>query len=243
MDNPVTRHPSLPMSAAPTTIRAFLALPIPEAVKAEIECAQDELRRALPKPCARWTKREQFHLTLCFLGNVETTRVAELTDAAGAACRGFPALKLRAERIGCFPDTRFPRVVWVWVHDDADQLAALQKAIGQATVKFAGRQSEKAFTGHVTIARTAEIKKPQAEILAGLARGMTGRFFGEWTADKVELMRSELSPDGARHSVVAILPLFGSSSSAKSGKPSGSLRIPPNCTQGQSSNKIASRSS
>src|SRR6266487_4607346 len=98
-----TCHPES-MSAEPTTIRAFLAVPIPDAVKAEIERAQDELRQALPKPCVRWTKREQFHLTLCFLGNVATTRVPELTEAVGAACRGFPALKLRAERIGCFPD-------------------------------------------------------------------------------------------------------------------------------------------
>ena len=197
------------MSAAPTTIRAFLVLPLPEAVKGKIERAQDELRQALPKPCARWTRREQFHLTLCFLGNVATTRVPELTEAVGAACRGLPALKLRAERIGCFPDTRFPRVVWVWVHHDADQLAALQKAVAQATVTFAERQSEKDFTGHVTIARTKEIKRPQAEILARLAHSMTGRFFGEWTADKVELMRSDLSSDGARHSVVAIFPLQG----------------------------------
>ena len=198
------------MSAAPTTIRAFLALPIPEAVKAEIESAQDELRQALPKPCARWTRREQFHLTLCFLGNVATTRVPELTDAVGAACRGFPALKLRAERIGCFPDLRFPRVVWVWVHHDADQLAALQKAVAQATARLEASQVEEKFTGHVTIARTRAIKRPQAEILARLAHRMTGRFFGEWTADKVELMRSDLSPDGARHSVVAIFPLQGS---------------------------------
>ena len=198
------------MSAAATTIRAFLALPIPETVKAEIERAQDELRQALPKPCARWTRREQFHLTLCFLGNVATTRVPELTEAVGAACRGFPALKLRAERIGCFPDTRFPRVVWVWVHDDANQLAALQKAIAQAAEKFAASQLEKDFTGHATIARTHGIKRPHAQILANLAHRMSGRFFGEWTADKVELLRSELSADGARHSVVAIFPLQGS---------------------------------
>src|SRR5688572_14114046 len=99
------------MSAEPTTIRAFIALPIPEAVKAEIGRVQDELRRALPEHCVRWTKREQLHLTLRFLGNVETTCVLELTNAVGAACQGFPALNLRAERIGCFPDLRFPRVV------------------------------------------------------------------------------------------------------------------------------------
>lgn len=197
------------MSAEPAAIRTFIALPIPDAVKAEIERAQDELRRALPKNCARWTKREQFHLTLRFLGNVETVRVPELADAVSAACSGFPALKLRAERIGYFPDLRFPRVVWVWVHDEADRLGALQKAVAQATANFAESHAEKDFSGHVTIARTKEIKRPQAEILAKLAHGMIGRFFGEWTADRVEIMRSELLPDGAQHSVVGAFPLSG----------------------------------
>jgi len=192
-----------------TAIRAFIALPIPEAVKAEIERVQDELRRALPKHCARWTRRDQFHLTLRFLGNVETTHVAELTNAVRAACQGCPALKMRAERIGCFPDLRYPRVVWVWVHDDADELAALQRAIAQATAQFAVRKAEDKFTGHVTIARPHEIKRPQAEILSKLAHKMAGRFFGEWEADKVELIRSELLPDGARHSVVAKFALAG----------------------------------
>lgn len=190
------------MSGALDSIRAFIALPIPDSVKVEIERVQDELRRALPNRCARWTRRAQFHLTLRFLGNVETVRVPELAEAVRAACSGFPALKLRAERIGCFPDLRFPRVVWVWVHDDGEQLAALQKAVAQAAAPFAVNQPEEKFTGHVTIARTHGIKRPQAEILARLAHGMTGRFFGEWTADEVDLMHSELLPEGARHSVV-----------------------------------------
>jgi len=39
-------------------------------VRDEIEKAQEDLRRALPRESVRWTRREQFHLTLKFLGNV-----------------------------------------------------------------------------------------------------------------------------------------------------------------------------
>lgn len=190
-------------------MRLFIALPIPEPVKAEIERVQSDLRRALPRRCARWTKCEQFHLTLKFLGNIETRRVPELADAVSAACRAFPALKMRAERIGCFPDLRFPRVVWVWVHDAAEQLPVLQKAIEQAVAEFTESKAEKNFTGHVTIGRTHAIKRRQAEVLARLAHSLTERYFGEWTADKVELLRSDLSSTGAVHSVLAVFPLTG----------------------------------
>src|SRR5436853_393662 len=97
--------------------RLFIAMTVPDAVKAEIEKAQAELRAALPG-VVRWTKRGQFHLTLRFLGNVPADRVELLTRAVRDVCAGFAALRLRAERIGCFPDLRFPRVIWAWVHDE-----------------------------------------------------------------------------------------------------------------------------
>lgn len=192
---------------ASTTLRLFIALPLPDAVKAEIERIQNELRRVLPKTSVRWAKSDQFHLTLRFLGNVEAPRVAELAEALRRACSGFPALQLRAERIGCFPDLRYPRVAWVWVHDEAEQLGVLQGKIESAVGRFAESKSEKKFTGHVTIARINGIKRPQAEALAKLAHALTDRYFGEWTAGEVKLMRSELLQSGAVHSVLAALPL------------------------------------
>jgi len=203
-----TLHPALnlrrvsQLTKERTAVRAFIALPIPEAVKAEIARVQDELRRVLPEKTVRWTKRDQFHLTLRFLGNVDANRLPALTDALRGACSGFPVLKLRAERIGCFPDLRFPRVVWVWVHDDAEHLLALQRGIETAVAEFAERKEEKKFTGHVTIGRINEFKRPQAEALAKLAHSLTEHRFGEWTANDVRLMRSELSESGAVHSVL-----------------------------------------
>lgn len=190
-------------------MRAFVTLPIPEFVKEEIEHVQSELRRVLPEKSVRWTKREQFHLTLRFLGNVESGRLPELSGALRVACSGFPGLKLRAERIGCFPDLRFPRVVWVWVYDEAGQLLVLQRRVESAVGNFAESREDKNFTGHVTIGRVNGIKRPQAEVLANHTQALTGRRFGEWMATEVKLMRSELSPSGAVHSVLDVFPLAG----------------------------------
>ena len=99
-------------------LRLFIALQVPEAVKAQIQLAQDEFRRALPPSCARWTRPEQWHLTLKFLGNVDAGRLDALTEAVREVCEKFALLKLCAERIGCFPDLRRPRVIWVGVQDE-----------------------------------------------------------------------------------------------------------------------------
>jgi len=191
----------------PQSFRLFIALTIPEAVKAEIEKAQAELRRALPKECVRWTIREQFHLTLKFLGDVDAQRVEALTDAVRGVGQGFAALELRAERIGVFPDLRRPRVLWAGVRDPREELPRLQGAVEAATRDFSKEEPGERFTGHVTLGRIKAMRRPETEVLARLASGLDKRFFGAWTADKIEIMRSQLSPEGARHTTLAAIPL------------------------------------
>jgi len=192
-----------------TALRLFIAISLPDEVKGEIEKAQREMRNALPGNFMRWTKREQFHVTLKFLGNVAEARVGELSDVLRGACAAFATMRLRAERIGFFPDARFPRVAWVGVHDGQDELLRLQTAIETAVKNFTGEKAGQKFVGHMTLARIQGIRRQQAEILSKLAAGMANRFFGEWVADNVELIRSELSSTGARYTTVAEFPLSG----------------------------------
>jgi 2'-5' RNA ligase len=187
--------------------RLFIAVTIPEGIKTKIEAAQAELRRVLPERAVRWTRREQFHLTLKFLGDVDAARVEALGEALRAACRGFGALHLRAERVGCFPDLRYPRVVWVGVQDQAEQLPLLQAAVERAAREYTTEEKEERFTGHVTLARIKGIKRLEAEALGKAAGDMAERLFGQWTACQVEIMRSELMPQGARHSSLASIAL------------------------------------
>jgi len=189
--------------------RLFIAIPVPDGVKTELEKVQAELRGAISAGGVRWTKREQFHLTLRFLGDVAADRVEALARAVREVCDVFPPLRLRAERIGFFPDLRFPRVVWAWVHDEQELLPKLQEAIEAAAKDFTAEPAEKKFTGHITLARIKSLPRPQAELLAKMALGMTDRFFGEWTAGQVEIIRSELGPGGPRYTTVSVVPLGG----------------------------------
>jgi RNA 2',3'-cyclic 3'-phosphodiesterase len=187
--------------------RLFIAVAMPEGVKGKIQEAQAELRRTLPDANVRWSRREQFHLTLRFLGDVEAARLETLGQAIHGACQGFAPLRLRAEAVGCFPDLRHPRVLWTGVRDESDQLPRLQETVELASRDFTTEEKEERFTGHVTLARIKGIKRSEAEALAAAAAGMKERFFGEWTAYKIELMRSELSPQGARHTTLAAVTL------------------------------------
>jgi 2'-5' RNA ligase len=189
--------------------RLFIALPVPDAIMVELETLQRQLREQLPLDCMRWTRPEQIHLTLKFLGDVSSDKLPDLSGAVAKACRSFSPLHLRAERIGFFPQIRFPRVVWAWAHDDRQQLPRLRSAVNEATQSFTAQPEEKEFTGHLTLGRTRNIKSAQARLLAKIADELANRFFGAWTADAVEIMRSRLSSAGSEYSRLASIPLTG----------------------------------
>ena len=198
-------------------MRVFIAVSVPNAIRGAIARAQEELRRAVSDDEIRWAKPEQFHLTLKFLGNVDDSRVDELKDAVRKVSEGFASLSLRAAGIGFFPQGRSPRVVWAGVDESNNRLESLWKALESAMRPFNNEKAEQNFNGHITLARVGRLPRAHAEALVKAANRFEKMTFGEWTAGHVELMRSELSPQGARHTVLAALLLGGSSGVMENG--------------------------
>ena len=190
-------------------LRLFVAISLPDLVKDEIEKAQQQLRRVVPGNIVRWTKRDQFHLTLKFLGNVEAMRVNELKEALYGACVGAGSLRLRAEGVGFFPGARVPRVLWIGVHDKENGLSRLQNSVEMNVKKFTDENaSREKFTGHITLGRIQRIRRSESETLSKATAAIANPFFGEWTANHVELIRSELSSAGSRYTTLAEIPLI-----------------------------------
>ena len=191
----------------PERYRLFIAIALPEDVRRAIEKAQGELRAALPSTSVRWTRPEQFHLTMRFLGSVDAQQLDGLNDAMRRACAGSGDLQLRAARIGVFPGARRPRVVWTGVDDRDARLTALQRSIEAATAPFTDEPPQETFTGHITLARCRDIERSEASKLSTLVDRMAGRSFGEWTATSVDVMRSVTAPTGARYTTIAEISL------------------------------------
>jgi 2'-5' RNA ligase len=165
------------------------------------------LRAALPESAVRWTRPEQLHVTLRFLGKVDLSSVEALVLSVGRACDGFGAVGLRAGGLGMFPDAGRPRVIWVGVTDPGGRLTMLQRAVEGAAAAFTAEKPERTFTGHVTIGRCRDMGRQEVVELRTLGDAMQRRRFGEWTADRVDIVRSELGPGGSRHTTLAALNL------------------------------------
>jgi 2'-5' RNA ligase len=190
-------------SEAGESWRLFVAIPVPEDVKATIRRTQAAIRQRISGEGIRWTRPDQFHLTLKFLGDIPSASISILGDALLATAVGFSPLPLAARGLGFFPGARAPRVIWAGIKDPGDQLADLHRGLERACVRFRTEAPESDFHAHVTLAR---IKRP----LPGLPDVLDAwqcQDFGTWTATHAELIRSHLSGNGPTYTTLAKLPL------------------------------------
>jgi RNA 2',3'-cyclic 3'-phosphodiesterase len=199
-----------PPSNAPTGYRLFVALSVPFAVKHELQSAQNQLREVLQISSVRWTRPEQFHVTLKFLGNVDVTQLIPLVHSLKLACAPLPPLYLRAQSIGFFPNSRRPNVIWAGISDSHNYLSTLHANVAKAVQPFIDTPArDEKFSAHLTLGRISHLHRREMDRLSEMAATLNARIFGEWTISQIELMRSELTVAGAVHTCHAELPLAG----------------------------------
>jgi len=188
-------------------LRLFLAVAVPPDVRKEIARAQSQLQRHSPPGALRWTPPEQFHVTLKFLGDVPAESVPQLEKTAAEVCTRFPPLKMSAQGIGFFPNGRQPRVIWAGASNAAGQLPGLHRQLDEALRWLAPAEKPERFSGHITLGRFKPGHHSSLEKLRVRAAGLQTRLFGDWVAGEVQLVRSDLTPTGATHTVTATFPM------------------------------------
>jgi len=150
---------------------------------------------------ARWVPRQNLHVTLFFLGRVDDPRVAEVSGAIGSAVGGLVDFPLQLEGLGAFPNPRRARVLWAGLADPAGGLRALAGAVADALEPLGFAREERAFRGHVTLAR---LDRPAPVRLDASVAPM------RFTADRVILFESRLSRPAPAYAPVATFPFHRS---------------------------------
>ena len=123
--------------------RLFVGLSIPDDIAAGLQRLQSGV------PGARWSKREQFHLTLRFIGEVDGRDATAIDDALSLISVARFPLELHA--VGTF-GSRDPRELWAGVRAN-DALMHLQRKIETAIQRVGLPADQRKFTPHVTLAR------------------------------------------------------------------------------------------
>jgi len=185
------------------SIRAFLAIAPPDNVRQAMAAVQNRLKYCVAGAIS-WVRPEGIHLTLKFFGNIAETDIDRITAAVGPVAARFAPLDLRVRRVGFFPDSRRPRVIWLGLEGDISALKALQEEVDHELARYGFSREDRDFRAHLTLAR---IKS---------ARGLTGLDritkksevyeAGRFQAEGLTLFRSDLMPQGAIYSKLAGYP-------------------------------------
>ena len=164
-------------------MRAFIALELPDAFCSETA----DLARLLGEHInGRFMKRDTYHLTLAFLGDIDDTAKGLAMDAMDVACEGVPPILLASDGLGKFGRAS-DATLWLGVRTDEglEKLASrLRSELQARAVSF----DPKPFKAHITLARRVRIPRGALPELP---------FPLDDTATHVTLFKSELSHEGA----------------------------------------------
>ncbi len=179
-------------------MRTFVAIDLGPAIKDRLAAFVFRL-----KPLGgdiKWVSRESMHLTLKFLGEIDETRAAAVTDALGAVCAGGTSFPLACRGTGIFPPgSKSPRVLWVGV-EAGPELGLLQEEIEAACGRLGFERETRPFKPHLTLGR---VKSPGGlgRVVAELEHARD-EAFGEMSVRSVIFFESRLRPAGAEYAVL-----------------------------------------
>ncbi len=192
------------------TIRAFIAVPLPRSLLDQLAALQQQLGDQVPHRSVRWVRVESVHLTLKFLGDTLTEKLPDVEQALSAVARHAPTAAFTVEGLGCFPNLRRPRIVWVGIKDPSGWLEVLQDAVAEAMTHFGYEREKRGFKPHLTIGRVNRRASRDEVAQVGQVVGDTPvGLLGEISADSFGLIRSVLKPTGAEYTMLKEFPLCG----------------------------------
>lgn len=187
-------------------IRAFIAIELPKELKVSLGRVQDKLRPGREET-VKWVEPERVHLTLKFLGDIFQEKVDEISQAVSPAVEEVKPFTLKPRGLGAFPSLKAPRVVWVGIGGDLQDLLTLQQKVEQALSPLSSA-SEKAFSPHLTLGRVREKASFRSRKLLGqeIAK-LEVPEMSSFQVESISLMRSTLTSTGAVYTRLAHFPL------------------------------------
>lgn len=175
--------------------RLFLAIDLPDPIDFELEMLRGGIHGA------RWQTREQLHLTLHFIGEVDGGEARRLRAALGAL--ESPAFDLELFGSGVFPPRGQANTLWIGVRE-SDPLRLLhQRTAAILDAQRLPRERRK-YTPHVTVARLKRAPAPEVGAWVAAHSLFASPSF---PVRSVQLYSSVLTSAGAKYRVDAEFPL------------------------------------
>jgi 2'-5' RNA ligase len=185
------------------TIRAFIAIELPEKIIASISRVQESIRSQGFK--VRWVRPQNIHLTLKFLGDIKAAETKAVEKVVLDSVVGSAPISMTARGLGVFPGIKRPRVIWVGIGGQTDELIELQQTLDKKLATIGFSRERRPFKGHLTMGRVKA--KIDSKRLLEAMKAFDGFETEPFVADRLILFQSDLKPSGAVYAKLMEAPL------------------------------------
>ncbi len=172
-------------------LRTFIALAVPKRVSAVQEMLKTTIEAKRTK--LKWVNPNSIHITAKFLGPTPEKLIDKINYRLKNLAEQFQPLNFKITGTGCFPTPNRPRVLWLGMDGELEQLQELVRLIHNVLDKFGFPDESERFKPHVTIARIRYPQKHTPDINSFLRTQYNSI---NLVTDRIHLISSELLPGG-----------------------------------------------
>lgn len=177
------------------TSRCFIALEISEEVMESVTDLLSTFRQAGAD--IRWIRPEAMHLTIKFLGELDTGQVDTVKEVLREVVPGQSPFSIKVSGVGGFPSLNNPKVIWAGI-PQSKELETLHMSLDKALAEEGFEPDSRIFVPHLTLGRI----RSRSNIREALPviQDAGGHAFGKIDVSEVILMKSHLRPEGPLYS-------------------------------------------
>jgi 2'-5' RNA ligase len=177
--------------------RVFIAINLPEDIKNQLTAFQ----KRWPTLPIRWTKKENIHITLLFLGYLDQKQLLETIETTKRVAQKHKPFSVLLEKICYGPNPSRPRMVWVALKRNPE-LIGLQRELEESIFSLASfkykEREKRDYSPHITLGRLKRWEFQRLEDRPEIEESVSLDFL----VNSIEVMESQLKRDGAKYSIL-----------------------------------------
>jgi 2'-5' RNA ligase len=194
--------------------RLFIAIPLTDDARREVASEQERVAAGLRDAPGRlrWSRPEQMHMTMVFIGAVAGDDVGRVVTAVRPPVEKT-AFEVGFGPLGVFPPRGAPRVLWLGVNEGEGALTELHRIVRSRLRETGVAFDDKPFHPHLTLARWRDSRPADRRAVAALAGQKSPRHVARMPVTEVCLYESRATAgpgtagDGPTYTALTHAPL------------------------------------
>ncbi len=182
------------------TTRSFIAIPLsPEVARAAIRLI-DRLKES--GDGIKWVPTDNFHLTLKFLGEVETIEVPKVCDVIRSVLEEFESFDIHVAGTGALPSIEKARVLYAGIDDPSGSLKTIAETLDLELAELGFKREPRDYVPHLALGRTRGGSRRASEEVVTRVKQFADTGLGTMAVDEVQLIGSFLDKRGPTYHVL-----------------------------------------